>query len=382
MYKNMGFIIALQIVTSVIVTVGILALFFSETATENTGIEQNTLPATTVATIEDGVPDLVEKVLPAVVSIAVFKDVPQFDRFDFNFFGFPSYEQNGVSEQQVGNGSGFFVTADGYIITNRHVVSDDSARYVVVKNDGTTMNAEVIDRDTVYDLAVLKVETNSSQPYLELSEEGARVGETVIAVGNALGEFSNSVSLGIVSGLSRSIIAGNMMGQSEQLSGVIQTDAAINPGNSGGPLLRLDGTVVGVNVAVAQRSENVGFALPANIVQPTVESIRSSGRIIRPLLGVRYLEITEIMAEELDLPVQVGAFVQSQGQEPAVVPRSTADVAGVQEGDIIIAVNGTEITASLQLAEIIRQQKVGDIVSIKIIRGGEETTLEAVLQEL
>jgi len=237
-----------------------------------------------VASEESSIISAVEKANPAVVSIVITKDVPIIERYyqEFNPFGddffndffgdgfkfrIPQQRQKGTEKREIGGGSGFFISSDGYIVTNKHVVDDDKAEYTVLTNDGKKYEAEILAKDSTLDVAVIKVK-GSGFSYLEFGDsDKLKPGQTVIAIGNALGEFRNSVSVGVVSGLSRSIIAGDMFGRSEQLEGVIQTDAAINPGNSGGPLLDIAGKDVGVNVAVSQGAENIGFALTSNTVK-------------------------------------------------------------------------------------------------------------------
>lgn len=225
----------------------------------------------------------VAKVAPAVVSIVVTKDVPKLevvyvnpfgdDPF-FEDFGFrvPTYRQRGTESQKVGAGTGFIIQSDGYILTNKHVVADTSATYTVLLADGIQKNAQVLYRDTKLDLAVIKIEgTNYAKT--DLGTSGSlKLGQSVFAVGNALGEYSNSVSVGIVSGLNRNIQA--QSGASvESLSGVIQTDAAINPGNSGGPLVDLDGKVVGINVATVLGSQSIGFAVPVDDAKQIINQV-------------------------------------------------------------------------------------------------------------
>lgn len=353
---------------------------------------------------ETAVINSVEKANPAVVSIVVTKDVPIIERFfeeeapldpfgggvfgDDLFSQFrlrvPQYRQNGTEKREVGGGSGFLVTADGMIVTNRHVVANDDVEYSVLTNDGTNYDATVIARDPVHDLAVIKIE-GSDLPFLEMAEtDGLRLGQTVIAIGNALAEFRNTVSVGVVSGLSRSIIAGSGNGQTEQLEEVIQTDAAINPGNSGGPLLNLDGKVVGVNVAVALESENIGFALPGQLVRGVLESVQETGRIVRPFIGVRYVPVTESIMEANNLSVDYGVLVLRGGtvEELAVVPGSPADKAGLREGDIILEVDGVRLEGTNSLAGEIRKRKVGDSIRLKILSQGEEQEVRVTLEEL
>lgn len=345
-----------------------------------------------------------EKANPSVVSIVVTKDVPIIERYydelpgnmsdpfqDFFGGGFfspfsfrvPQYRQKGTEKKEVGGGSGFLVSADGLILTNKHVVEQDDVEYTAFMNDGKKFNASVVARDPSNDLAVIKIE-GQEFPYLELgSSNDLKVGQTVIAIGNALGEFRNTVSVGVISGLSRSITAGNGLGQTEQLEGVIQTDAAINPGNSGGPLLDLDGAVVGVNVAVAQGSQNIGFSLPVDLVKGVVESVKEVGRIVRPYIGIRYAPITPAMQEANKLPVGYGVLVM-RGETPeelAVVPGSPANKAGIEEGDIILEIDGIKLTDINSLASAIRKKQVGDAIRLKVLHKGEEKTVSVVLGE-
>jgi serine protease Do len=272
-----------------------------------------------VKTTEEKIVGVVKQASPAVVSIVGSKDVPIWEQYYENpfqgnsffeqffgpNFGVPQYRQKGTERQDVGAGTGFLVSADGYIVTNRHVVYDDEADFTVIMGDGDKRDATVVGRDTVYDIAVLKIEPeeNESFAYIELGDsDELDVGETVLAIGYSLGEYQNSVSKGIVSGLQRDITAyGN--GQSEDLHQLVQTDAAINPGNSGGPLLDLNGEAVGVNVAMAQGAENVGFAIAINDVKTVIESVKKDGKISRPFLGIRYLPVTETVQQKNQLPV-------------------------------------------------------------------------------
>jgi serine protease Do len=226
----------------------------------------------------------VAKNAPSVVSIVISKDVPQYEVTYVNPFGddpffqdfgaqMPVYKQTGTVQQKVGAGTGFIITSDGYILTNKHVVSDDQAAYTVLLSNGKQLPAKVVYKDFSNDAAIVKIDGSGYAP-VALGDSGAlQLGETVIAIGNALGEYNNSVSVGIVSGLNRSIEAQDSGGNAEQLSGVVQTDAAINPGNSGGPLLNLNGEVVGVNVATVSGSQNIGFSLPVNVIKPIIKTV-------------------------------------------------------------------------------------------------------------
>lgn len=220
---------------------------------------------------EAAVVNAVKKVSPAVVSIVVTKDLPKIERYSpygndpffWQFYG-PMYRQNGTERREIGGGSGFIIAGDGLILTNKHVVSDTEADYTVLLNDGRKFEAKIVARDSTYDIALMRIEAKNLPTVILGDSDSVVIGQTVIAIGNALGEYRNTVSTGVVSGLARSIEAGSGLGDSELLSGVIQTDAAINPGNSGGPLLNLRGEVIGMNTAIVQGAENIGFAIPIN----------------------------------------------------------------------------------------------------------------------
>jgi S1-C subfamily serine protease len=337
---------------------------------------------------------VVERVNPAVVSVIVSKDVPVYESYTESipspfspFFGggnsfvIPRQRQNGTKEQEVGGGSGFLISADGSIVTNNHVVADDAAKYKVVRSDGTEYAATVVAKDAVLDVAVLKIEAKDL-PFLAFGDSDAlKAGQTVVAIGNPLNEFRNTVSVGVVSGLARRITAGSAQG-TEQLEGLIQTDAAINPGNSGGPLLNLKGEVIGVNVAVAGGAENIGFALAANQVKTAVDSILKNGRVVRPYVGVRYLAVNKQVQEKYQLPVNQGAYVFSGSDAPAVLPNSPAQKAGIRVGDIITQVNGDTLDENHSLANRIRGAAVGDIITLTVRRGEETLQVKLTLEEL
>ncbi len=359
-------------------------------------ITERILETQTIFTQEHFVVDVVKKANPAVVSIIISKEVPKYEAYvDPNIppnpfgdlfpglnFSIPQYRQNGTEKKEIGGGSGFFVSSDGLIVSNKHVVSQKDALYTVFTNDGKKHDAKVIARDPVLDIALLKIE-GRGYPSLSLGNSDAlEVGQNVIAIGNALGEFRNTVSVGVVSGLARSITAGDNTGASEVLDHVIQTDAAINPGNSGGPLLDLGGRVIGVNVAVAQGSQNIGFALPINSVKSAIESVKSTGKIVRPYLGVRYLAVTPELKEKNNLQVDYGVLVKggASANELAVMPGSPADKAGIVENDIILEVDGVKLDGNNSLATVIRGKNVGQRISLKILHRGEEKKVSVLLE--
>jgi len=341
----------------------------------------------------------VEKARPAVVSVIITEEVPVLESvFDSvpdspfgSFFGndffnlqVPRLEQRGTERREVGGGSGFLISSDGLVITNRHVVESENAEYSVFTNDGEQFEATVLARDPVNDLAVLKIEGDAF-PFLTFADsDQLHVGQTVIAIGNALSEFQNTVSTGVVSGLGRSIVAGDGLGQPEQLDEVLQTDAAINPGNSGGPLLNLSGQVIGVNVAVALGSENIGFALPANLVSSIVDSVRETGRIVRPFIGVRYTQITPVLQQRNSLPTDYGVLVVrgDSPEELPVIPGSPADKAGIEEGDIILELDGQRLDEGTSLGRLIQNKQVGDTVQLTILHEGSEQTVSVTLEEI
>ena len=339
---------------------------------------------------EERVVEVVEKVSPAVVSIVLTRDVPVFEqqfRDPFQeFFGFPAPEpqQRGTERREVGGGSGFFVSQDGIIVTNRHVVAEDDVDYTAFTNDGRSYQAEVLARDPVQDLAFLKVEGGPFE-FVELGDsDQLKPGQTVVAIGNALGEFRNTVSSGVISGLGRTITASDGRGLTETIEDVIQTDAAINRGNSGGPLLNLVGQVVGVNTAMVQQAQSIGFAIPANKVKRDLHQVREMGSIVYPFLGIEYRLVTDDLREEAGLSVGHGALVQS------VVANSAAARAGLRINDIVLEFDGKQIRQENSLAAILQQYSEGearaaynpgDSVDLRVLRGSEELVLSVTLGE-
>lgn len=337
---------------------------------------------------EKAVVATVKKVSPAVVSIIATKELSAYgspfagDPLFEQFFG-QMYGQNGTQPQEIGGGSGFIITKDGLILTNRHVVEDQTAEYTVLLNDERKLKAEVVAIDSNNDIALLRIKAKNLATVKLGDSDGIEIGQTVIAIGNALGEFRNTVSTGVVSGLARSIEAGSGFGSSEQLRGVIQTDAAINFGNSGGPLLNLGGEVIGMNTAVAQDAQNIGFAIPINDAKRDIESVKKFNRIVRPVLGIRFVQNNKIIASQNGLSVDYGAIV-SRGASPdelAVKPGGPADKAGIVENDIILEINGIKIDEENPLPFLMQKFKVGDEVTLKVLHDGKEKIIKAVLTE-
>lgn len=342
---------------------------------------------------ESSLIDVVKKASPAVVSIVISKDVsllPAYgsDPFNNGFFlpeqpASPAQPGSGKPNlQEVGAGSGFLVSADGLILTNKHVVADEQASYTVVMSDGTKYEAKVLARDPREDLALVKIEVQNA-PFLKLgSGSQLQIGQRVVAIGNSLGQYQNTVTSGIVSGVGRSITAGSG-NSSEQLDGVIQTDAAINPGNSGGPLLDLSGDVVGVNTAIDQQGQLVGFAIPASDAARALGSFEKYKKIVRPFLGVRYVMVDKAMAQSEKLPREYGALVVrgDKTTDFAVVPGSPADKAGIMENDIILEVDGQKVDGSNTLSGLLKNKEVGDAVALKIYHKGAEKLVNVTLEE-
>ena len=284
---------------------------------------------------------------------------------------------------EVGGGSGCIVDPNGLILTNKHVVSDGTAAYTVILNDGRRFPATILSRDPVNDVAILKIEA-TKLPSLELGDATRlELGQSVIAIGNALGMFKNTVSLGIVSGLSRAITAqADPTAPPQELRGLIQTDAAINPGNSGGPLVDRDGKVIGVNAAIVSGAQSIGFAIPVNAARRDLNDIRRYGRIRRPLLGLRYVMIDERFAQKMGLPVTYGAFVTSEGpHDPGVIPGSPAAAAGIREKDIVLTLDGQQLDREHPIQDFLETKNVGDAIELRILRSGKESAVRTTLVE-
>lgn len=333
---------------------------------------------------ESVITDAVDKVSPSVVTVSIVKTrsigrIFEIDPFDpFDVFR-PREGGKQKAEQDIG--SGFVVDSNGLIVTNKHVVNDTDAKYKVVTQDDKTYEAQKIYRDPVNDLAIIKINPSAGsgqafKPVTMGDSSKLKVGQMAIAIGTALGEFRNTVTVGVISGLGRGITAGSPFeGYVERLDNVIQTDAAINPGNSGGPLLNSSGQVIGVNAAVSAEGQNIGFALPINIVKDALNQFnKSGGKFERPFLGVRYKMITRDLALLNEVPE--GAYVQE------VVTGSPAEKGGVQDEDIIIKIDGKKITdQDGGLSKVIAEKKVGDKISVEVWRDGKTMTLSITVGE-
>jgi len=346
---------------------------------------------------EEMVIKLVEENSPAVVSIIISKDVPIFEEYYKvdPFFGFPTpqYRQKGFQKEEIGGGTGFIVSSDGLILTNKHVVSEEGAEYTVFTNDGKKFPAKILAKDPFQDLAIIKIDQDNeinkeggliknSFPTVKLGDSDTlKNGQTVIAIGNALGEFRNTISKGVVSGLGRKITAsgGDFV---ETLEDVIQTDAAINKGNSGGPLLNLKGEVIGVNTATAIGAQSIGFAIPINKAKKALKQVKEMGKIVYPFLGIRYILVDDEIKDKYNLTVDYGALiVKGEKGESAIWPDSAAYKAGLKEGDIILEFNNEKITTDNSLVKIISKYNPGDNVKLKVLRREKEFEVDVVLGE-
>jgi len=375
--QKMGWFLVLFLVLALIMgavggAAGVVILSDNSQLKEKLGLKDIAINTTKTEKLvleeSSAITDTVKNVSPAVVSITA-------EGTSLDIFG--------RSVESDSAGTGFIITNDGMIVTNKHVVSDENASYKVYTADGKDYDAKVMARDPYNDFAVLKIEA-SGLPVVDLGDsDELKVGQWIIAVGNALGEFDNSVTVGVISAKDRQITA-TSGGQSETLDGLLQTDAAINSGNSGGPLVNLKGQVVGINTAVASNAQNIGFAIPINIIKSAIDSIKETGQIKRPMLGIRYLSITKEIAKSEKLAVDHGAWILrgSDRTATAIVSGSPADKAGLKENDIIIKINGEEINEKKSLTSILQQYDVNDEVNLTYLRDGQEKTVKVKLDEM
>ncbi len=326
--------------------------------------------------------DVVKKLSPSVVTVSVVEPpqvgMMQINPMDpFGFFGGQQVVPNSNSQpsQPQNIGTGFVIAPDGLIVTNKHVVSQTGVSYQVITSDDKKYQVTKIYRDPANDIAILKIDATGLTPVTMGDSSNLQVGQMVVAIGTALGQFRNTVTSGVISGLGRGIQAGDpYQGYVERLDNVIQTDAAINPGNSGGPLANSSGQVIGIDVAVAQNGQNIGFAIPINVVKESINNFNQTGQFTRPFLGVRYTVIDLNTALLNNVPQ--GAYVQD------VVNGSPAEKAGIQAGDIITKIDGTRVNSGNgELSKIIASKKVGQEVTIDLWRNGKAMTVKATMAQ-
>lgn len=366
--------------------------------------------------------DAISMVAPSVISIVATKDLEIFQQNPFFFFeqdpffrdfGFPQVPQQKKSQQQepeikrqkIGGGTGFIIESEGLALTNKHVVFDSKADYTALTKDGKEYDVEIISKDPSNDLAVIqlheKVEDSKDHRTGDKKDFGAKpknlpvaklgdsaklkVGQKVLAIGNARGEYENSVTAGIISATGREIQASDQGGNMrETLSGLIQTDAAINFGNSGGPLINLGGEVIGMNTAIDSSASGIGFAIPVNQIKPAVLSVKKNGRIVRPVLGVMHMVLNKEKAQELKLEgVEYGALITGDRakKEFGIIPGSPAERAGLRLDDVILEVDGEKITEENTLQSVIQKHAPGDTLKLTVWRAGKTFEVKVTLDE-
>ncbi len=309
---------------------------------------------------QSAITSVVSKTNDAVVSIIISQEVPNINNY-FDIGSGLNINNGGSTLQEVGAGSGFIISSDGYILTNKHVVSNASAQYTVIMNNGKQYNAKIVGTDPTNDIAVVKINA-SGLPTIPLgNSSGLQLGQSVVAIGNALGQYQNTVDTGVISGLNRNVQAQDpATGATENLTGMIQTDANINPGNSGGPLLNLLGQAIGINTAVDSSANAIGFAIPINQAKSDVNSILSTGKIVKPELGVDYELVTSGIQQQYKIPYNYGAYVVN------VISNTPASSAGIKSGDVILSVNGTQISESNSLSYLIGEESLNSTVTLRV----------------
>jgi len=328
----------------------------------------NTINSATVVSQEgDAIANVASKVGSSVVSIVTESTAR-------NYYGYSSTQESA--------GTGIIISADGYIMTNKHVVSTTTKSIQVVTSDGTTYkDVSFVGSDPNNDVSFIKIKGVTNLTAVTLGDSSAmKVGQKVVAIGNALGEYQNTVTTGIISALGRPVTAGDSTGtETEQLENLIQTDAAINSGNSGGPLVNLGGEVIGMNTAVASNAQSIGFAIPINDAKGMIKTLLTTGKVVKPYIGIRYISITPDVSSEYSLSVKNGAYVISGSSQPAIVAGSPAEKAGLQEKDIITKIDGTNVDSTHPFASLVAQHSVGDKVTVTYLRSSKESTVTVTL---
>lgn len=319
-----------------------------------------------ITQLESEITDIVKDVSPSVVNIIISKELTVYKNDPFNFFRQPVWS----IERKVWGWTGFFVSKDWIILTNKHVIQDQNAQYTVILNNWDEYPATILAKDPITDLAVIKIDTNKEVIPLEFinNYEGEnsqiQIWQFAIATGNALAEFQNSVSLGVISWINRTIEAEN-----EKLSGLLQTDAAINPWNSWGPLINLDWKVMWINTAISGNAQWIGFSIPLSKtrVDFILESIEKYGEIKKPFIWINYFLLNTDIANSLWLPVNYWAYIPNQNKD-SILKNSSADKAGLKLGDIILEVDGIKITESNDLLSFIQNKTPGQKINLTVLR--------------
>lgn len=377
--RNWGVLVGIVLSIFLVSVITVVASLYFLSATQTgesirTKLGLNNLKSFTINTTKtetvnvqesSAVIDANKNVSPAVVSITSKGTSVQ------NVFGYGTIQAPTIS------GTGMIVTSDGLVATNKHVVSGNT-NFTITTSDGKSYAGTVVGTDPVEDIALIKIDAHGL-PVVNLGDsDSVQVGQWVIAIGNALGEFQNTVTVGVVSGLNRVASPSDGAGNTENLDGLIQTDAAINPGNSGGPLLNLQGQVVGINTAIAGDAQGLGFVIPSNELKKSLDSYTKNGKILRPYIGVQYEAITNAVAKNLNLPTQNGALITSSTGSP-IVSGSPAEKAGLKSNDIITKINSTDVNETNPLSKVIRGYNPGDSITLTILRDGKTVTVDLTL---
>lgn len=310
---------------------------------------------------EGTIAEIANRISPSVVSIVT-------ESSSTNWYG--------QTTSSSAAGTGMIVTSDGYVLTNKHVV-DGAKKIQVVLHDGTTYSdVTLIGTDPLNDVAFIKINNvKDLQPVTLGDSKTLQAGQQVIAIGNALGQYQNSVTEGIISGTGRTLIATDRSDYTnyERLSDMIQTDASINSGNSGGPLINAGGQVIGINTAVYSEGNGIGFAIPISSIKGMLKSVIEKGKAERPFIGVSYLNITPEVQKEYNLPVSAGAYISGDN---AIIKDGPAEKAGLQSGDIITAINNIKIGKAGTLSTLVGEHAVGETLELTIIRDGKEQAVK------
>ncbi len=325
----------------------------------------NTTTRQVVSSEGDLIADIVKEVGQSTVSITTESSNAG------NYFGEESVQQ--------GAGTGIIISADGYVLTNKHVIPEGTQTVKVIASDGKEYaDVKVVGRDQLNDIAFLKIQNVKDLKPAKLGDSSkVKVGSKVVAIGNALGQFQNSVTTGVISGLGRPLVAVDGF-EAEQLENLFQTDAAINPGNSGGPLVNLNGEVIGINTAIAQGAEGIGFAIPINDAKGLVNTVVAEGKLVRPFLGIQAISLTPDLAIELGIETEQGAYILPRS---GIVANGPAAKAGLKARDIITKVNDELITQQNSLQATIAKHKIGEEVTVTFLREGKEQTVAITLEE-
>jgi serine protease Do len=309
---------------------------------------------------EEDVANVISKVSPSIVSIV-------------------TQSSNGYGYGEEGAGTGIIVGKEGYVLTNKHVIEGANTLSIVLTDGTTYKDVKVLGTDPLNDLAFLKISGVSNLSSASLGDSSSiRVGQKVIAIGNSLGQYQNTVTSGIISGVGRPVSAqsGNSV---ENLTDLIQTDTAINPGNSGGPLLNSQGQVIGINTAIAENAQGIGFAIPINSSKGILKGVLTGGEVKRGYLGINYLNIDADVVDKYGLTVKRGAYVYNDESKNAVVSDSPAAKAGLKDKDIITKVNNEEVGNPVGLSSLIAAYAPGDTVGLTVLRDDKTITIKVIL---